>query len=384
MTHQGLTLRGSARYNCEMKRQEAKKSFKNNTKNPKVVQGKKLSKSSRKSSRVALKSAPKKERSSEKDKNFSKKGNSKSTIKSRKALGDTPRFQEDPEVTSCLGCSKKLTKSEKAFFVEEDIGRVFCSEDCISGYFAPEIKKLEKEYFKLLPFNDLTSSERDDLAHLRWLTLREPDEVWRQKTFEGDYRFTLISEFQPENKKVWCVCICLFLRGEPSFLYLAFPTKNENLANAYRRGERYQWQKKETSMEAGPNDRMDGLADPWTENETMMAQRKEERTKGDIPVSDFGLYQNCLEETLEAPDEVWSMELKNSGALRLYHFLRHYPDETPGLWYVVIAKETEDDDDQIEIMDSFPTRDSELVQQFRKGHQEVGNMEKSAPKRMVH
>jgi hypothetical protein len=57
---------------------------------------------------------------------------------------------------------------------------------------------------------------------------------------------------------------------------------------------------------------------------------------------------------------------------KLYHFIKYFPQEDLGVWYLVIARET-DDGDQIEILEAFPSRDYELVQRYRKGTQEVGN-----------
>jgi hypothetical protein len=300
----------------------------------------------------------------------------------------------------CQSCFKPLAENDRALFVEEEIGRIFCSETCIANYFTPEIEKLEKEYFARKTPNDLSADERESLAHLRWLTLQEPDEVWREKTLSGDYRFTLISEFKPETKKIWCICICLFLRGEPSFLYLAFPTKNAALTNFYRRGERVEMVRQEASpsetmdaefhhtSEDGPQEApqerfIDGLADDWTEDETIRAQLTRDRKADDIPIEEFSLYQSCLEETLESPDEVWSNKIKEHKHLRLYHFMKHYPEEASGVWYIVIARETEDDE-ELELLDAFPTRDSSLVEQFRRGQQEVGTLDSHPVTRMVH
>ena len=147
----------------------------------------------------------------------------------------TEKVQSTEEL--CQNCAKDLKGSLRALFVEEEIGRIFCTESCIASYFTPEIERLEKGFFKRLSPSDLSSDEREQFAHLRWITLQEPDEVWREKTIAGDYRYTLISEFEPSQKKVWCICICLFLRGEPSFLYLAFTTLNAAMSNYYRKGE---------------------------------------------------------------------------------------------------------------------------------------------------
>jgi hypothetical protein len=310
---------------------------------------------------------------------------------------------------ACYHCAKGLGGDERALFVEEEIGRIFCSEQCITSYFTPEIERLEKSYLRKVPAGDLTAEERESLAHLRWITLQEADEVWREKTLTGDFRYTLISEFQPGNRRVWSVCICLFLRGEPSFLYIAFTTRSAALMASYRKGERVQWEKKaqpvkrgkqqgvageqrqegsgdEASEESagGSADLGDRLADAWTEDETFLAQVNQERRSDDIPPSEFELFQGCLEETLETPDEVWSLEMADPEGVRLYHFIREYATERPGHWYVIVARETENEE-QIEILDAFPTRDSSLVDRYRRGTQEVGDHADSpAASRMVH
>ena len=293
------------------------------------------------------------------------------------------------------------------------MGRVFCSEGCITSYFAPEIERLEKDYLRRVSEGDLSAEERESYSHLRWITLQEADEVWREKTLSGDHRYTLISEFQPGNRRIWCVCICLFLRGEPSFLYIAFTTRSAALANAYRRGERMQWDKKEKTSKArkkasktakaneAPQDDGeseeapsasserranlgDRLADAWTEDETFLAQMNLKRGEDDIPPEEFELFQSCLEETLETPDEVWSVEMSDPEGVHLYHFIREYPAERPGYWYVIVARETEHEE-QIEILDAFPTRDVTLVDRYRRGTQEVGEAAESRPaSRLVH
>ncbi len=289
---------------------------------------------------------------------------------------------------ACLQCSKRLRKNDRALFVEEENCRIFCSEDCIADFFAPEVGRLEKEYFKNLAQGDLTDQEREAMAHLRWVTLDEPDEVWREKTLSGDFRYTLISEFKPSSKSVWCICICLFLRGEPSFLFLAFPTRNSTLVDRYRRGERVEWArgaKKADNEEESeePEAPTDGLADAWTEDETLRAQLSRKRSPDDIPAADFDKFQRCLDSTVESPDEVWSMSIRGEGSkAHLYHFIKEFTEEGPSFWYVVAARET-DDDEQLEILDAFPTRDASLVDRHRQGEQQLG-AERQVQSRLVH
>ena len=118
----------------------------------------------------------------------------------------------DPD--ACHTCAKKLSgDAERALFVEEEVGRIFCSEACIATFFTPEITRLEKEYFKRLQPSDLSAEERESLAHLRWITLQEPDEIWREKTLSGDFRYTLISDFKTGREKSLVDLHLSFLAG---------------------------------------------------------------------------------------------------------------------------------------------------------------------------
>lgn len=305
---------------------------------------------------------------------------------------------------TCEHCNRPIGVQERALFVEEEIGRVFCSEPCIAQFFQPQIERLEKEYERRLTAGDLRGSEREALDHLRWITLQEPDEIWREKTLSGDLRYTLISEFQPGERRVWCVCVCLFLRGEPSFLFIAFPTRNAAMVNQYRRGERVAVERPArqqesprsaaegagTPSEATPGQQgeaqgqessplSDRLGEPWTEEETIRARMLRDRRSDDVPAEEFALYQGCMEETLESPDEVWTLPVAESGdsehdpeaSFLIYHFIKYYAEERPPIWYVIVARETEGEE-HLEIVDVFPTRDPTLVERYRRGEQEVG------------
>jgi hypothetical protein len=284
----------------------------------------------------------------------------------------------------CTECDKKIAAKEQALFVEEEVGRFFCSESCIVANFTPDIQKLEREYGKHVSANDLTSEERERFAHLRWMALEQPDEVWVEKVASGDSRYTLISEFKPEKKAVYSVAICLMLRGEPSFLYLAFVSSDRYLVDAFRKGEKLKVVRKnslnpEPGQEAKPpvdvinaGSTEDRLAEPWTEADSVRASIIRNRGGDDIAVEDFGFYQNCLEETLQEPSELWSYLPK--AAKRAYHFIRRY-DHDKNFWYVVIAKDTADET-QIEIVDAFPTNDEKLIQMCRHGRKEIlGNQQ---------
>jgi len=339
-----------------------------------------------------------------------KRGAPKKVSSNKKSTEKSKKKQSAQIVERCASCEKGLKKDDQVLFVEEEVGRSFCSEECIVDCFNPDIERLEKEYFKNLPLDDLSAAEKDKFSDYRWMNLQEPQEIWREKTLSGDYRYTLISEYQVSSKPLWSVCICLFLQGEPSFLFMAFVTRKEIFVDQYRKGERVQRVKKKAdhvskegakilkaeqevstpTKEAHPTDR---LADGWSENETQIARRLSRLKKGDIPHEEHDQYEACVEETLENPSEVWVWDSKKNSAPhvaknRNFHFLRQYVStEHDPYWYIVVAKET-DNEDQLEIVDAFPTRDEETLESYRKGSQqladEYGSTDASIPPRTIH
>src|SRR5947209_5313584 len=66
-----------------------------------------------------------------------------------------------PDQEACRNCNKDLSGNQRALFVEEEIGRIFCTEECIANYFTPEVERLEKEYQKRRSDNDLSADERE-------------------------------------------------------------------------------------------------------------------------------------------------------------------------------------------------------------------------------
>ena len=285
-----------------------------------------------------------------------------------------PRAKKKSPKISCTECKKTIEAVDQALFVEEEVGRFFCAEPCIVAHFTPEIEKLERAYGKQVGAHDLSSSERERYAHLRWTTLEKPEELWREKTSKGDHRFCLVSEYKPDQKSVWAVAICLMLKNEPSFLYLAFVTSDRHLVDAFRRGEQLttvqdigEGKISEVPEIEKADSLEDRLAEPWTESDSVRAMLIKGRKTSDIPSEDYGFYQKCLEETLQVPNELWSYLPKS--AKRIYHFIKHYAHDDP-YWYVVIAKDTTDET-QIEIVDVFPTRDEKLIELCRYGRKEV-------------
>jgi hypothetical protein len=328
----------------------------------------------------------------------------KSSTKTRAGKKSGPALGTEIIHQACAHCEMKLNGSERALLVEEKIGRLFCSEECISSHFLPEIQKLERQYFRLVSNNDLQPEEREQLASLRWNTLESPDEVWVEKSPSGDERYILIGEYHPDGvtskHQVWCVCVTLCLRGEPSFLYLAFVTKDPALVDAYRRGTPTELKPEETQAQIqaeGKKNFLDGRTTEWSTEESIQAEdvdpspKSKKSKSADIQPNEYAAYNDCVDSTLETPNEVWSHhnpahageEVDPGQELRIFHFIREFSNAGGKYWYVIIAQETEERD-QIEIIENFPTRRAELVQKYRQGEQEISNGDVDGESHTVH
>ena len=299
-------------------------------------------------------------------------------------------------VISCCNCDKTLSDEEKALFVESENRRLFCSEECILEFFSEDVERLEKMYQDNVRLSDLTDAQKEDLAHLKWKAIENPAEVWRETTMMGDQRYTLIGEYDLNGDLVYCVCVSLFLEGQPSFLYTSFVTNDPQLVSVFKEGERIlspEGEEREglqvsnfidvdedelEELEAEDEEEaVDRLASPWTKEESMRAEVSQLRSESDIPEEEFEQYDDLLTTTLEEPDEVWA----HSG---VYHFVKKFPEKEHSIWYVTIARDT-DEDGFLEVLDAFPTNDYKLVQNYRIGELEYSpEMESPGEFRTLH
>jgi len=309
-----------------------------------------------------------------------------------------------PKFVGCWTCQKQIPTDKNFLVIEEDLKRVFCTEKCISDYFTKDIEALEQEYLSQVSKDDLSVKERESLVHLRWSTFESPQEIWCRKLVSGDHLYTLISQFDYEGTAVWCLCQTLFLQGEPSFLFIAFVTKDPKLVTYYRQGESIEWVNAKKADEKNhnkinleseelidySNQTVDGVTEEWTEDETLRAEFVKSREDSDIQVDDFNLYNHCLQETLEDPTEVWALdqqEQNNDNENKVFYFIKHFSKHSDEYWYITVARETEEED-TLEVLDAFPTNDQKMVQRFRIGQEQSDIAEtlsnKNSIRRVLH
>lgn len=301
----------------------------------------------------------------------------------------------DRNMKRCVYCGSKFEEEAKIFLVEEDLAREFCSESCIMQYFLPEVEHFDREYQSIRSKNDFTQAEQERFSDLKRQTIEAPHAVWRQKAISGHYYYYLISEYIIGNEKVWYICVALFLNHGPSFLFLGVATRDPKLLGHYQRGESLRVDelysrvgKLEEYVEgSAPREPTDGVAsDGWSNFEVIAADLRRNRKTDDIPISDYPKFQKLVQPTLDSPEEVWvnTVQDQKKHEVRMFHFIKSFEEkDVDFFWFIVVARELEETE-EIEIVDCVPTIDPDLVDQYRRGTQEVGAQVGQSNQRMVH
>lgn len=298
----------------------------------------------------------------------------------------------------CANCRKKLHDLERVLFVETEVGRCFCTEECIQDYFQPTVEAMEEEWRKLRSPSDFTDKEVEKLLYHRGDTLEDPDEVWIQTAETSEKIYTFISQFRQGEDPFWFVVACITIEGIPSFVFLSFATRDEALVEEYRRGQLASGITEEDAARATEHlnigdeqNNVHQLAEPGSSSfERLYGDM---RQANDIPREDFPKFDPFVDSTLDEPDEIWTITEESS---KWYSFISKYkvsdseiihaPDRVeseegdeeeatgeepgagvePGNWFymVLVCRQV---GESLEVVFAFPTIDPGLVQHFRKG-----------------
>jgi len=276
--------------------------------------------------------------------------------------------------------------------VEKELGRCFCTEECIQDYFQPIVEAMTEELSQLRASWDYGEQTRAQYAQYRQLTLDNPDEVWMEQTETGERRYSFISHFRNGEERFSYAAICLTIDGIPSFVYLGFATRDDNLVDTYRRGQDLKVEAEAVPLEepevpserevekvlgrTGGSTSSPPAADPGVTHihpqrhlHELQRMYAEYRRSSDIPPEDLEAFDQYVEPTLDDPDEIWSFE-DHSRKMQWHVFIgRHvaeFDGETEHFVMIVIAR-AKSTRDELEILFSFPTVDPELVHRFRRG-----------------
>lgn len=266
--------------------------------------------------------------------------------------------------SKCYNCKKVIEKDE-AILIDEETDLLFCSEDCLYQHFSTPIDDLEKEYLALRGEKDIAREDFQKYEELLGNLLEGPDEIWEDSETVKDTNLHIyIGEFQVEEQTIYYVAVLRETEGNPSFVFLHFPTTEMKLLEQYRRGKLiYSRSQSEIEVDASDEDALsegDELARGHFESMLKV------RNKKDIPEDEFGDYLKYRQETIEEADEMWRhSDLEGN---TFVHFIKDFEIEgqARGISYIVVTIEDVVSGSHF-ILFSFPTKDPALAERYRQG-----------------
>lgn len=257
--------------------------------------------------------------------------------------------------------SKNHRKPSDRIVIDEAKGLVFDSESELYDHFSNEIQFLEQEFFELRAESGSDIPEEDFEKYNANLsgTLDDPDEIWMDtETFSDTTLYIYLRYFD----EVFHVAVCYLTDRVPSFVYLHFPTTNEDLLEKYRRGRR-------TFVRSGGEVHIGAIeGDSLFEGDELAVGLYSAmlllRSKNDIPEVEFLNYVEFREATLEEADEIWRSA--DSMGNILVSFIKDFGEVEDELYYLVVTVEDAPSGSHA-LLFSFPTNDKSLVERYRHG-----------------
>lgn len=264
----------------------------------------------------------------------------------------------------------KAIKKQEMIIIDGKKGLEFSSEDELYQHFYKEISTLEQEFFSSRPKDDISEKEFDKYEPNLSVLLENPDEIWIDKetlkdVVKDSFFHVFIKKFASEDKEnpLYHVALVYLTDKVPSFVYLHFPSTNDNFVAKYRRGEKI-YDRLDENIPSGALEG-DALHEGDDFARGLYNAMIKVRAENDIKEDSFREYASLREETIEQPDEIWRSN--DSMGNMLVSFIRDFPDEGEGgLHYVVVTVEDMPSNSHA-LLFSFPTTDENLVGRYRHG-----------------
>ncbi len=246
----------------------------------------------------------------------------------------------------CSHCKSSITSSKQLIFIENQLRRPFCSEECASEFFAPLIQRFAQEEAKFRGLNRIedhlwTGKYKDDNAQLAQV-ISSPEEVWRETNDLGEQFLTLIRRFHFDEGEATYVLICGSLGSRPSFIFHHTLTAREELLEYYRSGIPLS----EKELNNSSDEKIKKKRDEFTVSKDVVAELEQKkssflasylgkRKNNDIPLENFGQYDEYTKKTLNTPDEVY--EIIDDEGDQLLTYLRSYISEEKMFFHIVVC-----------------------------------------------
>jgi len=196
--------------------------------------------------------------------------------------------------------------------------------------------------------------------------ISEPGEVWQNKNELNESLFTYIRHFGDYS----AVVIASVYNEEASFVFFRTLTRSKKFLEQFRSPERDNKQIPKSDPERSFSEE-DMLFMQELENKKsrLLADLLIKRTDNDIPFEQFTDYEDCFQDCLESPDEVFESKDKEGDTFFIY--IKSFLRNGFNFFYIISClkrKDTETPEDvHVFPVLAFPTMDVELVRDFRSG-----------------
>lgn len=269
----------------------------------------------------------------------------------------------------CSECKTVVQELDQLLFIESETSKGFCSERCIEDFYNPLIthfENLEKKIREELSIgHEVVRSSMDDKALIE-AVISEPGEVWQNKNELHESLFTYIRHFGDYS----AVVIATIYNEEASFVFFRTLTRSKKFLEQFRSPQKENKQTPVANPERSFSEE-DMLFMQELENKKsrLLAELLIKRVDNDIPFEQFTDYEDCFQDCLESPDEVFESKDKEGDTFFVY--IKSFLRDGLNFFYIISClkrKDTETPDDvHVFPVLAFPTLDVELVRDFRNG-----------------
>lgn len=256
---------------------------------------------------------------------------------------------------------------KEAIVIDEANGLVFQDEDELYSHFLNEIQFLEESFLKWRrPDQDIDENTYEEYESYLTKTLEEPDEVWEDTAWMPETTFTIyVRRFEKEfnGDDLYYVAVVHLTDGIPSFVYLHFPTIDNELVQRYQRGDLVY----DEAIKNAPPGALEG--DALLEGDQLATglykAMLKVRSPKDIPEVSFKEHSELREESIEEADEIW--RANDSVGNILVTFIKDFSHKKEKeLHYIVVTLEDTPSNTH-SLLFSFPTSDKNLLSRYRHG-----------------
>ena len=269
----------------------------------------------------------------------------------------------------CTECKTVVPALEQLLFIEEDSNKGFCSDTCIEDFYLPLIRHFESLELALrkrlnLPENEEIDAGFDD-KELVEEVLKNPSEVWAVENLLQEKISTYIRHYNDFS----AVIMCTVYNGEASFIFLCTKTRSRAFLSELRSGN------KENASSMDEEVPLDDEDFNFIQSK-LLADLLMKRKDDDISFEDFSLYENCFQECLDQPDEVFESKDREGDVFFVY--IKSFIKDHTNFFYIISCLKRKDNEESSEVnvfpVLAFPTNDMDLYAEFREGSRIAGTL----------